>query len=194
MRLAAASLLLAIAPGCGHLASRSLDGFLETHYVLGREDAWRLDGPYECRQIVSPTVVSVVRDGEEVRVALRGCLSTCDAEMDSQCLRVLSKLDDSGIASVAAYLRNDSTTEDTARSCRSVLYHPANRVFAGKDAHGVFLFGNLTYVCPQMVMIAHGYCLVDHSDTDYPLYGVLSQMEDLAKRAKRGYWGTARSP
>ena len=114
--------------------------------------------------------------------------------MDSQCLRVLSKLDDSGIASVGAYLRSDSTAKDSSSSLKTVVYHPANRVFVGKDAQGNFQFENLTYVCPQMLAIAQGYCLVDHSDTDYPLYDVFRQLEDLARKARRGYWSTIENP
>ncbi len=41
---------------------------------------------------------------------------------------------------------------------------------------------------PQLLMITQGYCLVDHSDTGYPLYEVFRKAEELARKAHRGYW------
>jgi hypothetical protein len=68
------------------------------------------------------------------------------------------------------------------------MYKPANQIFIRHDENGEEVFRNLSYTMPQLVSIAYGKVMVDHSDTDYPLYEVFKEAERLAKENKKGYW------
>jgi len=194
MRLLHVPLVLSMASGCRYLAMRSLDAFCETHGLLTEADAGNLSGPFSCEEIMLPTTVSIVRDGARTVIGLRGCRSTGIAEMDWECTRTLTLATSTGMGPRTLYLRDDSTARGADGRLTSVIYCAANRIFAGEDDQGNHQFDVLTYTAPQLSVIAFGYCLVDHADTDYPLYDVFRQMENLAKRAREGYWATVEVP
>jgi endonuclease YncB( thermonuclease family) len=58
----------------------------------------------------------------------------------------------------------------------------------GRDDKGKQQYRNLTYAMPQLLLLTHGYCLLDRSDTNYPLYQVFLDAEDLAKKNRAGCW------
>ena len=156
---------------------------MDAHYVLDRDGAGLLQGPFAAREAVSSTCVALMSNGQTVSLRLRGVLGTGQPDLDRECFATLSMTHFGGI-----YLRIDSTYDTADGGKCGVIYTPANQVFTGWDEHGVLQYETLTYVMPQLLMITQGYCLVDHSDTAYPLYEVFRKAEELARKARRGYW------
>lgn len=169
--------------GCNLMPSLAVERFHSAHYVLTKSDANMLTGPYRESDVLSPEAVLLSDRGLKTTLTLRGTLSTRHQNLDFMCSKVLS-----AVSLGDAYLRIDSTYDTADGGKCGVIYTPANQVFTGWDEHGVFQYETLTYVMPQLLMITQGYCLVDHSDTAYPLYEVFRKAEELARKARRGYW------
>jgi len=177
--LAAAGLLV----GCSHFASRRARRSLDAHYVLYKGDESLLDGPFKMEEVVSANTILVTKEGNESTITLRGCLSTGRESLDAKARRLLGTLWPGEV-----YLRKDSTARGESGILRGVVYDPANRVCIGRDQDGKLRYENLTYTMAQLKLILYGYCILDHSDTDYPLHPVLCEAELLAKKHRRGYW------
>lgn len=174
---------LVLCTGCVFVASRRVDGFLDAHCVLARDDASMLLGPYRESKVRSPTTVILKEGTQSATLRIRGLRSTGDGALDSEALGILS-----AVSLRDAYLRIDSTYDTADGGKCGVVYTPANQVFTGWDEHGALQYETLTYVMPQLLVITEGLCLVDHSDTAYPLYEVFRKAEELARKARRGYW------
>ena len=120
-----------------------------------------------------------------VKIIIRGCLPTNQKELDFRAVKLLGTMWPNNI-----YLRNDSTSQIQENTIKGIIYNPAYQVFIRKDKNGESEFDILTYTMPQLLLLTNGYCLLDHSDTDYPLYEVFKEAERLAQENKKGYWAT----
>ena len=182
-------LLVIIASGCANLATHSIERFSDKYYVLEKKDAGILEGPYKMKQVLSPNSVLVKTKQQEVRIILRGCLATNQKDMDFKAIKTLGTMWPEDV-----YLRKDSIVHLDSNALVSVVYDPANQVYIGKDSDGKMQYDTLTYTMPQLLMFTHGYCVLDHSDTNYPLYQVFVEAENLAKKHRQGYWATHTEP
>ena len=176
--------LLIMTSGCVYLTSQSSRLLDDRYYVLEKKDASILDGPYKMNSVISPNSIQVEKGNQSLVVVLRGCLPAQQKEMDSLALKLLGTMWPDNV-----YLRRDSTVFTEGGVVKSVVYDPANQVFVGKDEGGNMLYDALTYTMPQLLMLTYGYCRLDHSDTNYPLYPAFVEAEDVAKRHSKGLWG-----
>ncbi len=142
-----------------------------------------LDGPYKGYAILSAETIQVKQEDKRMTFRMRGIRDTGDPEISSRGLDLLCQFSQGLV-----YLRKDTLRECPDADKCAVLYTPGHRICIGKDENGEFQYENLHYNMPQLDMILSGYCLVDHSDTDYPLYKVFRKAEELARKAHRGYW------
>jgi len=184
-------LLLALLPiGCAYIGARGeLNRLIDKHRVMYKKDAWRLKGPYKFKRILSPTEIEFIYEVDDdglpktTRLKLRGCISTGHPEYDFECISSLYRYN------IAVYLYKDCTIIKEDGAIISVPYAPAHRYATGMDKFGNFKYDVVTYVSQPIWYISKGWLLVDHSDTDYPLYEAYKRAEELAKKLKRGYWG-----
>lgn len=175
--------LVVVANGCvdlGSSAGRLLDN---RHYVLEKKDASILDGPYKMKAVLSPTSILVEKGRQSSVVMLRGCLPVQQEECDARAIKILGTMWPEDV-----YLRKDSTVSAAGGGVLSIVYDPANQVFTGEDEGGKRSCDVLTYTMPQLLMLTYGYCRLDHCDTNYPLYSVFVEAEDVARRHRKGIW------
>jgi len=174
--------LLVIVLLCG--CTSPIEKLTDKYYVLNEEDENKLDGPYKVKD-VSPNTILVEKDKKEIKIILRGCIPTNDPKINSEAESGLGSLIDND-----AYLLRDSVVWLNSKEAKAIVYKPANRVWIGHDENGKDIFRNLSYRLPQLIRFTYGQSLLDHSDTDYPLYEVFKEAEKLAKENKKGYWAT----
>ena len=176
--------LMVVTSGCIRLESSSA-GLLDTrYYILEKKDVLLLDGPYQMQSVLSPNSILVAKGKQSLVVTLRGCLSAQQEECDARAVKILGTMWPENV-----YLRKDSTVVDAGGGVVSVVYDPANQVFVGKDEEGRMAYDVLTYTMPQLLLLTYGYCRLDHSDTNYPLYPVFVDAENAAKQHRKGIWG-----
>ena len=178
-------LIAALTGGCINLSSNSLKLFVDEHCVLRKKDAWQLVGPYRMKEVASPNAILVEKDGNELRVVLRGCEGTNQRDLDFRARKLLGTMWPEDV-----YLHKDSIVRIGDDVIKAVVYDPANQVFIGKDGRGKLLYDTQTYTVKQLKLLLYGYCLLDRSDTDYPLFPVFLEAEQLAKKHRQGYWKT----
>ena len=177
--------LLASVIGCQLLSEKGLES---RYYVLECKDAHLLDGPYELKTVVDSTRIVLRSSNQDVQVFIRGCIKTGDQDLDAEARGYLLRIgpDD-------AYLRKDCSVTLATNALKSVVYAPANKA-SMMYPHGEIQTKVLTYRMPQLLCLLYGYCLLDHSDTNYPLYRVFAEAEKAAKRNRKGYWATHKEP
>ncbi len=151
-------------------------------YVLDKRDEGRLAGPYKIIERVTAVKMIILRHGMRSELLLRGCRGL-GGEYDN--IVKGSYPEDLG-----AYLLKSTIVELSSNQVAAVVYSPANQVYVGMPKG----FENLSYIMPQMVHISNGELLVDHSDTNYPLYRVFLEAEHAARKHKKGYWTTRAEP
>jgi len=171
--------------GCTSLFEQTTDGFLNQRvnkYVLEKGDEKSLDGPYKIVERVTSDSMIVEKNGHTIKIHLRGCIGL-GGDYENRVKH--SYYEDLGL-----YLLKNSVENVSSNEIKAVVYGPANRVYVG-GSNG---FSNLTYVMPQLLHIAYGELRVNHSDTNFPLYKVFVEGENLAKKRKNGYWATHTEP
>ena len=181
-------LLGVLACGCVNLITDSTERFSDKYYVLEERDATNLDGPYKMKGIISPNAILGKKGQKQVRILFRGCLSTDDVNLDMRARKLLG-----GTWPGGAYLDSGFVWMSSS-DVKAVVYTPANRIWTGRDSNGKSTFRNLTYTMPQLLLFLEGVVLLDHSDTNYPLYQVFVEAENLAKKHRQGYWATHTEP
>ena len=159
--------------------------FIDKHYVLEKKDASLLEGPYKMKEVLSPNSILVEKAGQEIKIIMRGCKPTNIKELNFRAIKLLGTMWPHDI-----YLRQDCTSIIGKNTIKGIVYGPANQVFMRKNKNGKSEFDVLTYTVKQLKLILYGYCLLDHTDTDYPMYKVFKEAESLAKENKEGYWKT----
>lgn len=171
--------------GCRTLVESTTDSFLhrkENRYVLEKKNEILLDGPYKIMMRTTADSMIVEKDRIQYVLNLRGIKS----------FGVLfeNRVKHSYILDLGLYLLKDTVINVSSNEIKAVVYQPANQVYVG----GSKGFENLTYVMPQLLHIAYGELGVDHSDTNYPLYEVFRDAENVAKKNRMGYWATHPEP
>jgi len=160
----------------------------DRHYVLRKKDAGLLEGPYTMSKVFAPNRISLGSGDHEIEVTIRGCQPTDDEKLDCEAQGFLVRVKWDGV-----YVRKDCRAALGENAFKAVIYTPANTVSV-MDETGEVESEILTYRMPQLLSLMDGYCLLDHSDTNYPLYQVFLEAERLAKKHKKGYWATHTEP
>ena len=175
--------------GCIYLLAPD-ERFLKLHYVVSSEQTEGLTGPYKVSKVASPTSI-IVRDknGDDVRISMRGCLSTGTEDADFMAGKILGTMRRDEV-----YLLARASLEMSKDFVKGIVYHPANRVHVGRHENGSLKYEVVDYTIPQLLLIHSGYCTVDRTDTNYPLYEVFLDAERLARRHRKGYWEKHREP
>ncbi len=86
------------------------------------------------------------------------------------------------------YIRTDCKQILGTNRWSAVAYRRANSVGTIDDEgknHTIVL----TYAMPQLLNLAYGYFLLDTSDTNYPMYEIFKDAEQVARENRKGYWG-----
>ena len=183
-------LMLCLAGGCISAGGDSMDSFLDKHYVLFKKNADQLDGPYKVAKVLTPNTILAGRNGTIFKIVIRGCVAANREDMDLKAMKLLGTMWPENV-----YLHKACTVAtEESNTVRSVVYTPANQNFIKYDDAGEAQFDNLTYTMPQLLNLTGGYCVLDHSDTNYPLYQVFVEAENLAKKHRQGYWATHTEP
>jgi len=172
--------------GCVGSSESPEDRFLSRgHYVLQSKDAAALEGPYTIKRILGPNRIVIESGGQDVRVTIRGCRPTDDEKMNLRARKSIGTL----LGPDGVYIRTDCKQVIDKSAWKAVVYRTANKTaIVGENLELEKTV--LTYAMPQLLNLAYGYSLLDTSDTDYPLYGVFKEAEQVARRNGNGYWAT----
>ena len=130
--------------------------------------------------------ISIWYGGREVEVHIRGCLATGDRKLDVRAEKLLGTMWPDGL-----FIRSDCKAAVDKSGFSAVMYDVATATET-LNQKGEIEVEVLTYRMPQVLNLVYGYCLLDHSDTNYPLYQVFLEAENLAKKHRKGYWATHR--
>jgi hypothetical protein len=181
-RTVAATLVSAFLVGCIGPSVSPEESFLDRDYVLSDKDADILEGPYKEKKSSDSNKIVLEFEGRNIELSFRGCRPTGDALLDLRARKHLVFFD-------GVYVRTDCKQILGTNNWRAVAYHSANAIVeVDKDLNQEKRV--LTYVMPQLLNLTYGYALLDTSDTNYPLYEVFREAEQVARENRNGYWAT----
>lgn len=183
LRIASILMLSVICLGC-RLMPDHVERFIERHDILEKKDANLLEGPYRIGKVLSPNKITIFQDDKPIEINIRGCKPVGDEKFDFKASKLLGTMWPDGL-----FIRTDCKISRDMNRLSAVVYDAAN-VDEVMNEKGEIKSDILTYRMPQLLNLSYGYCLLDHSDTNYPLYRVFEQAEQLAKKYKKGYWAT----
>lgn len=170
--------------GCRALFLSPVERVIDRHYVLEKKDAGLLEGPYRMERALAPDRVVLRSDGKEIEVMVRGCKPVGEGRLDFESQGLLARMQQDRV-----YLRTDCKVVLGENTLKAVVYTAAN-TRSTMDEKGNVETEILTYRMPQLLGLLCGYCLLDRTDTNYPLYEVFLKAEELAREYREGYWKT----
>lgn len=160
---------------------------IRSEYYILHANTTSLTGPYALKEVMSSTSMRIAQGAKETIVELRGCRGTGNADIDEEGRQLLQTIWPDGV-----YLRDDFSMVLGDNRVRGIAYEPARRNMAGVGQDGLPKYEILTYTMPQLLNVLIGYCYADHSDTNYPLYRIFAEAEQVAKQRRKGIWAIKR--